>query len=160
MMILEIVGVGLLISACLAILLDEAIYSVAALAGTFLFTSALFALDGAIFAAIFQFAIGVGTVAILFLEGESLSERHVGKVKLSTPIIAVVVGIALSLPAIFFTISSPNNVSVETGFAAALWDLRAVDVVLQGLVILTLAIGIAIVLHERKIKKVKSKGEP
>ena len=36
MMILEIVGVGLLISACLAILLDEAIYSVAALAGTFL----------------------------------------------------------------------------------------------------------------------------
>ena len=49
---------------------------------------------------------------------------------------------------------------METGFSAALWDLRAVDVVLQGLVILTLAIGIAIVLHERKIKKVKSKGEP
>jgi NADH:ubiquinone oxidoreductase subunit 6 (subunit J) len=159
-MILEIVSVGLLISACLAILLDEAVYSVAALAGTFLLTSALFAFDGAIFAAIFQFAIGIGTVAILFLEGETLSERSLGKVKLSAPILAVAVGIILSLPAIFFTISSPNNVSAEIGFTAALWDLRALDVVLQGLVILTLAIGIAIVLYERKKKSVMPKGEP
>ncbi len=160
MMILEIVGVGLLISACLAILLDEAVYSVAALAGTFLLTSALFAFNGAVFAAIFQFAVGVGTIAILFLEGETLSEKPVNKAKISTPVIAVVVGVVLSLPAIFFSVSSPNTISAETGFTAALWDLRALDVVLQGLVILTLAMGIAIVLHERKKKSKTLKGEP
>jgi NADH:ubiquinone oxidoreductase subunit 6 (subunit J) len=159
-MILEIVGVGLLISACLAILLDEAVYSVAALAATFLLTSLLFAIDGAIFAAIFQFAVGVGTVAILFLEGETLSERSSSKPKLTTPLIAVAIGVVLSLPAIFLSISSPNTVVADTGFTAALWDLRALDVVLQGLVILTLAVGIAIVLYERKKKTITPKGEP
>lgn len=158
-MILEIIGVGLLISACLAILLDEAIYSVAALAGTFLLTAILFAVSDAIFAAIFQFAVGIGTVAILFLEGETLSEQSSKKPKLNIPVIAVIIGVLLSLPAIFFTVSSPHTASVSTGFASALWDLRALDVVLHGLVILTLAIGIAIVLYERKQKKIPS-GEP
>ena len=146
-MILEIVGVGLLISACLAILLDEAVYSVAALAATFLLTSLLFAIDGAIFAAIFQFAVGVGTVAILFLEGETLSERSSSKPKLTTPIIAVVIGVVLSLPAIFLSISSPNTVAADTGFTAALWDGI---MCFTRPVIPTLATGIAIVLHERK----------
>ena len=71
-MILEILSVGLIISACLALFLDEAVYSVAALAGTFLFTSLIYALDGGVFAAIFQFAVGVGTLSILFLSGEML----------------------------------------------------------------------------------------
>ena len=159
-MILEIIGVGLLIAACLAILLDEAVYSVAALAATFLLTAVLFAFSDAIFAAIFQFAIGIGTVAILFLEGETLSEKTSTKMKLTTPAIAIAVGIILSIPAIFLTVSSPNTLSADEGFTAALWDLRALDVVLQGLVILTLAIGIAIVLHERKKKNEPKKGEP
>ncbi len=159
-MILEIIGVGLLIAACLAILLDEAVYSVAALAATFLLTAVLFAFSDAIFAAIFQFAIGIGTVAILFLEGETLSEKTSTKMKLTTPAIAIAVGIILSIPAIFLTVSSPNTLSADAGFTAALWDLRALDVVLQGLVILTLAIGIAIVLHERKKKNEPKKGEP
>jgi len=38
-MILEIVSIGLLISACLALFLDEMVYSVAALAGTSFFTA-------------------------------------------------------------------------------------------------------------------------
>ena len=159
-MIVETICIGLLISACLAILLDEAVYSVAALAVTFLLTSALFAVSNAVFAAIFQFALGIGTVAILFLEGEGLSEKPLQKNKLTAPIIAVAVGILMSVPAIFFSVSSPNTNIVSTGFAAALWDLRGLDVVLQSLVILTLAMGIAIVLYERKkINKIR-KGEP
>ena len=38
-MILEIISVGLIVSACLALFLDEMVYSVAALAGNFLFHS-------------------------------------------------------------------------------------------------------------------------
>lgn len=159
-MILEIICVGLLISAFLAILLDEAVYSVAALAATFLLTAALFAISDAIFAAIFQFALGIGTVAILFLEGEGLSEKSSKKLSLTTPLIAVIAGILFSLPAILFSISSPNNIIVSTSFEAALWDLRGLDVVLQALVILTLSMGIAIVLYERKKNNEKLKGEP
>ena len=74
-MILEVLSIGLLVSACLALFLDEVIYSVAALSGTFLFTALLYAVNGAVYAAIFQFAVGVGTLAILFLSGEMLSDK-------------------------------------------------------------------------------------
>ncbi len=50
--------------------------------------------------------------------------------------------------------------SGPAGFAAALWDLRGLYVVLQSLVILTFAMGIAIVLNERKKKNKPRKGEP
>jgi NADH:ubiquinone oxidoreductase subunit 6 (subunit J) len=91
-MIIEFVCAGLVISACLAIFLDEAVYAVGALAGTFLLTSLLYALSGAIFAALFQFALGIGTIAILFLEGESLSEKPVKKTSLKTPVVVAVFG--------------------------------------------------------------------
>ena len=46
-MIFEILAVGLIISAMLALFLDEVIYSVAALAGTFFFTALIYVLNGA-----------------------------------------------------------------------------------------------------------------
>ncbi|MCW4019255.1 MAG: NADH-quinone oxidoreductase subunit J [Candidatus Bathyarchaeota archaeon] len=149
-MILEVVSAGLIITACLAIFLDEAVYSVAALAGTFLLTSLLYALNGAIFVAIFQFAIGIDTVAILFLAGETLSERPETKTKPSMLIGVAVLGVILSLPMIFFSISSPSTVTSTVSFGEALWNYNAVDVILQGLVIVTLAVGIPIVLFQRK----------
>ena len=78
-MILEILSIGLIVSACLALFLDEVVYSVAALSGTFLFTALLYYVNGAIYAAIFQFAVGVGTLAILFLSGEMLSDKSTKK---------------------------------------------------------------------------------
>ncbi len=38
----------------------------------------------------------------------------------------------------------------SASFEEALWNLRATDVVVQGLVIMTVAVGIAIVLYEKK----------
>jgi NADH:ubiquinone oxidoreductase subunit 6 (subunit J) len=152
-MILELVSAGLIISACLAIFLDEAIYSVAALAGTFILTALLYALNGAIFVAVFQFAVGIGTLSILFLSGEMLSEKPTTKTKLSTSIGVVVLGAVLSLPMIFFSISSPSTITSDISFGDALWNYSAVDVVLQGLVILTVAVGIAIVLFQQKKKR-------
>ena len=78
-LILEILSIGLIISACLALFLDEVVYSVAALAGTFLFTALLYYENGAVYAAIFQFVVGVGTLAILFLSGEMLSDKSTQK---------------------------------------------------------------------------------
>ncbi len=149
-MILEVFSAGIVISACLAIFLDEAVYSVAALAATFALTALLYALNGAIFVAIFQFAVAVGTLAILFLSGEMLSEKHVKRTVLKNVIPVVVVGVLLSLPPIFLSISSTNNVPFTVSFGEALWNLRAVDVVLQGLVIMTVALGIIIVLYEKR----------
>ncbi|MCW4005841.1 MAG: NADH-quinone oxidoreductase subunit J [Candidatus Bathyarchaeota archaeon] len=150
--VLEVVSIGLVISACLAIFLDEAIYAVAALAGTFLLTSLLYALTGAPYVAIFQFAVGIGTIAILFLSGEMLSEKPVAKTSSTKALTVAVTGFVLSLPAILFSLSSPNSVAYDVSFGEALWDLRGVDVVLQGLVVLTLAVGMVIVLYTRKHK--------
>ena len=149
-MILEVLSAGLIISACLAIFLDEAVYSVAALAGAFFFTALLYVLSGALFVAIFQFAVGVGTLAILFLSGEMLSEKPAKKTSLKSTLTVLVAGALLSLPAIFLSVSGSTGISTEVSFGEALWDLRALDVVLQGLVIMTVALGIAIVLYEKK----------
>jgi NADH:ubiquinone oxidoreductase subunit 6 (subunit J) len=151
-MIVEIVSVGLIISACLAIFFDEAVYSVAALAGTFMLTALLYALSGAYFVAIFQFAVGIGTLSILFLSGEMLSEKPLTKTKLSSSVAVAVLGGILALPAIFFSFTSSSAVANSVSFGDALWNLDAVDVVLQGLVILTVAMGITVVLHQRKKK--------
>ena len=158
-MILELVSAGLIISACLVIFLDEAVYSVAALAGTFFLTALLYALNGAVFVAIFQFAVGIGTLAILFLSGEMLSEKPIAKTKPSRSVLVVVMGVVLSLPAIFLSISSPTAAGYNVEFGDALWNYRAFDVVLQGLVIMTVALGIAIVLYQKKRNGEKRDGE-
>ncbi len=157
-MIVELVSAGLVISACLAIFLDEAVYSVAALAGTFLLTALLYALNGAPYVAVFQFAVGVGTLAILFLSGEMLSEKSLKKTRPAVAAGVVIGGIVLSLPMMFFQVSTPNATTYDVPFGEALWSLRSTDVVLQGLVILTVALGIAIVLFEHRRNGQKRRG--
>jgi NADH:ubiquinone oxidoreductase subunit 6 (subunit J) len=148
--ILEILSIGLIVSACLALFLDEAVYSIAALAGTFLFTALIYVLNGAVFVAIFQFAVGVGTLAILFLSGEMLSDKPTKKTSPKNTVALIGAGVVLSLPAIFFSVSGSTGVGSDVTFGDALWNLRGVDVILQGLVILMVAFGIAIVLYEKK----------
>jgi len=149
-MILEILSIGLIVSACLALFLDEAVYSVAALAGTFLFTALIYALDGAVFVAIFQFAVGVGTLTILFLSGELLSEKPVSKTSPNKALTLIAGGVVLSLPALFLSISGSTSAGVNISFGNGLWNLNGMDVILQGLVILTVALGIVIVLYEKR----------
>jgi NADH:ubiquinone oxidoreductase subunit 6 (subunit J) len=149
-MILEVLSAGLVITACLAIFLDEAVYSVVALAGTFLFTALLYAENGAVFVAVFQFAVGAGTLAILFLSGEMLSEKPLKKTTSKSLLTVVAAGVLLSLPAMFLSISTPGTETSGVSFGEALWSLRAGDVVLQGLVIMSVALGVAIILYEKK----------
>jgi NADH:ubiquinone oxidoreductase subunit 6 (subunit J) len=151
-MIFEILAVGLIISAVLALFLDEVIYSVAALAGTFLFTALIYVENGAVFAAVFQFAVGVGTLAILFLSGEMLGDKPKKKISPKRTGALVGVGAVLSLPAIFLNVTGSTLTNSNLDFGDALWNVRGLDVVLQALVILTVALGIAIVLYEKKKK--------
>lgn len=157
-MIVELVSAGLVITACLAIFLDEAVYSVGALAGTFILTAILFALSGAPYVAIFQFAVGIGTLSILFLSGEMLSDKPAAKTKPLNAVAVIVLGALLFLPSILFSISSPNNVAMDLSFSDALWNVSSVNVVLQGLVILTVAMGISIVLYRKKKSKLEGSG--
>lgn len=153
-MIVELFAIGLVVSACLAIYLGEAVYSVASLACMFIFTAVLYALNGAIFAAVFQLAVGAGTLAVLFLAGEMLSEKPSREKSLKNTFLVVAVAFLLALPSIFLSVSAPASAfSSSLPFAQTLWDLRALDVVLQGLVIVAVAIGIAIILYERKEDK-------
>jgi len=147
---LELVAVGLVISACLAIFLEEAVHSVVALAGAFFFTALLFLLNGAVFVAIFQFAVGVGTLAVLFLSGEMLTEKFKKKTSLRTALTVLVAGAFLGLPAVFLSIPVSTATGYGVSFEESLWSLRAPDVVLQGLVVMVVAIGIAVVLHDKK----------
>jgi len=150
-MILELLAVGLVISAFLAVYLDDAVYSVASLAGTLILVAILYSLNDATFVAVFQLAIGVGTLAVLFLSGEMLSEKPSGKKPLKNAFLAIAAALLLSIPSIFLSVGTiSTNVSSDVSFPEALWNLRAIDVVLQGLVIMTVALGVAIVLYEKK----------
>ena len=151
-MIIEILAVGLIVSAVLALFLDEVLYSVAALAVTFSFTAIIYVLSGAIFAGIFQFAVSIGTLAILFLSGEMLGEKSTRKASPARTGGLVGAGVLLSLPAIFLSVSGSNPVAADVQFGDALWNLRGLDVLLQAIVILTVALGIGIVLFERRKK--------
>lgn len=150
-MILDVLAIGLVVSAFLAVYLDEAVYSVASLACTLFLMALVYALNNAIFAAIFQLTISAGTLAVLFLSGEMLSGKPSGTKSLKRISLVLVAAIFLSFPAIL--LSAPTTtVSVfsEISFSQALWNLRSVDIILQGLVIMTVAFGIAIVLRKRK----------
>ncbi len=149
-MILEVLSAGLIITACLAIFLDEAVYSVVALAGTFFFTALLYASNGAVIVGVFQFAVGAGTLAVLFLSGEMLSEKSLKKTSTRTLLSVVLIGALLSLLPIFLSISTPEASAGNVSFGETLWNLRAGDVVLQGLVIMTVATGVAIILYEKR----------
>jgi NADH:ubiquinone oxidoreductase subunit 6 (subunit J) len=150
-MIAEIIVLGLLIAACLAVYFDEPVYAVASLAVFFFFTVLLYALNGAGFAAVFTLAMGAGTVSVLFLASEMLSEKSGDEKSLRGFLLAVSVACILVVPPALLSIGK-----ISAGFSSALsfeqtfWNLRAMDIILQGLVILSVAIGVAIILYERE----------
>ncbi|PMB74439.1 hypothetical protein C0195_02745 [Candidatus Bathyarchaeota archaeon] len=150
-MIVELLAVALVVSAFLAVHLDEAVYSVASLACMFALMGISYALSGAAFVAVFQLAVGAGTLAVLFLAGEMLSEKPEKEKSLKKIFPVALLAVVLSLPSVFLSVAvTPANISSDFSFAKALWDLRVIDVILQGLVIMTVALGIAIILYERR----------
>lgn len=150
-MIPEILAVGLLITAFLAVNLDDSVYAVISLGLVLVISSSLYLFNGAYFGAIFQFAVGVGTVVILLIVSETLDE-HVPRTRdRRLPIGTIVAALLVSIPVLFIAIPVIRIIpEPTTGFPYDLWDFRSVDVMLQGLVILMLAVGMVILLKSEK----------
>jgi len=147
----EILGVALVVSAFLAVHLENTTHAVISFGATFMVLSALYFALNTPFAALFQLIIAVGTIAVFFLAGEMLTPKTKSHQKLRNRVLGVIVAVALSLPAILLdlqadTLINPHNLS----FSSALWEFRALDVIAQGVVILVLALGVATVLKERR----------
>ncbi len=149
-MIIEIAAVILVVSAFLAVYLDDAVYSIVSLTVTIMSVALLYLLNQADIAAIFQFAVGVGALAILFLSGEMLSEGE-SKQRLLNIVSVTAIALLVSIVPIFFSVGVvPSQLTTQLQVSDVLWNLRGIDVIAQGLVILTVAIGLSIVLHGRK----------
>ena len=150
-MILEFLAVGIIFAAILAINLDDPFYSILSLGGVLIISALLYLVNEAYYASIFQFATGIGTVAVLLVLGETLERGELHKEKKKRPIGTIIAAILLSIPVLFFTIPVIQIIpEPTTGVPFNLWDLRSVDVLLQGLVILVLAIGMIIILRHEK----------
>jgi NADH:ubiquinone oxidoreductase subunit 6 (subunit J) len=153
-MIAEIIAVGMIVSAFLAVYLDEAVYSVASLAGTLVLTAILYSVNDVVFAAVFQFVISMGALAVLFLSGETLTEKTDAGKGFRKALLGLAAGLALSIPSLVVSFQMiPATIHVDASFSDALWGFRRIDIVLQGLTMLTVALGITIILGERRRKR-------
>jgi multisubunit Na+/H+ antiporter MnhB subunit len=112
-----------------------------------------FSLD-APFAAIFQLALGTGTAAIFLLAGDTLTKKSGAKTSTKTIFLGLIVSVVLSVPVVVGTVFTESVArSVELSLSVALWDLRAIDVLAQGLVVLTAALGVVLLLREERGRK-------
>jgi multisubunit Na+/H+ antiporter MnhB subunit len=154
-MLLEtILAIGMVISAVFAIYLKETVSSVLSLSTMMILLSLLYFNMNAPFAAIFQLALGAGTSAIFLLAGDSLTKRSNEKTSKKTLLVGLVVSAFLSVPLIVGTVVPQSfTQAAEFSLSTALWDLRAIDVLAQGLVVLTAALGVVLLLKEERRRK-------
>jgi multisubunit Na+/H+ antiporter MnhB subunit len=147
-------AIGMVASAVFAIFLKETVSSVLSLSTMMLLLSILYFTLDAPFAAIFQLALGAGTAAIFLLAGDMLTKKSEDKTSTKTVLVGLVASAILSVPVIVGAVAPQSfTQSVEVSLSSALWDLRAVDVLAQGLVILTAALGVALLLKEERRRK-------
>ena len=141
---------ALVISAFLALHIDETIYAIISFGAALTLLSGLYFLMNAPFAGVFQIIIAVGAVAVFFLAGEMLTPKKGSPQKMRDKIIGLLVASILAvLPIISDLHVEAFSKSHDLSFASALWEFRALDVIAQSIVILMLALGIVMVLGGR-----------
>jgi multisubunit Na+/H+ antiporter MnhB subunit len=149
-----VLAICMVTSAVFAIYLKETVASVLSLSTMMILLSLLYFNLNAPFAAVFQLALGTGTAAIFLLAGDTLTKKSGEKTSYKTVLIGLVASAILSVPVVVGTVATQSfTQSVELSLSSALWDLRAVDVLAQGLVILTAALGVALLLKEERRRK-------
>jgi multisubunit Na+/H+ antiporter MnhB subunit len=149
-----VLAVGMVISAVFAIYLKETVSSVLSLSTMMILLSLLYFTMNAPFAAIFQLALGTGTSAIFLLAGDTLTKKSEAKTTSKTLLVGLIASAFLSVPILVGGLmSQPSLQSTEFSLSSALWDVRAVDVLAQGLVILTAALGVVLLLKEERRRK-------
>jgi multisubunit Na+/H+ antiporter MnhB subunit len=146
-----IVAIGMITSAVFAIYLKETIASVLSLSTMMLLLSLLYFNLNSPFAAIFQLGLGAGTAAIFLLAGDTLTKDSNLKTSSKTKVLGLIASAILSIPVILINIETQKiPSSLDFSLSATLWDLRAIDVLAQGIVVLTVALGVVIFLEERR----------
>ena len=149
-----VLAIGMVISAVFAIYLKETVSSVLSLSTMMILLSLLYFNMNAPFAALFQLALGAGTSAIFLLAGDTLTKKSEEKTSTKTLLVGLVASAFLSVPVIIGSVAIQTFTgSAEFSLSSALWELRAVDVLAQGLVILTAAIGVVLLLKEERRRK-------
>jgi multisubunit Na+/H+ antiporter MnhB subunit len=149
-----VLAICMVTSAVFAIYLKETVASVLSLSTMMILLSLLYFNLNAPFAAVFQLALGTGTAAIFLLAGDTLTKKSGEKTSYKTVLIGLVASAILSVPVVVGTVATQSfTQSVELSLSSALWDLRAVDVLAQGLVILTAALGVVLLLKEERRRK-------
>jgi multisubunit Na+/H+ antiporter MnhB subunit len=149
-----ILAIGMVTSAVLAIFLKETVSSVLSLSTMMILLAFLYFNLGAPFAAIFQLALGTGTAAIFLLAGDTLTKNRNEKTSTKTLLVALVASAFLSVPIIVVNLTPQIFAqSAEVELSVALWDLRTMDILAQGLVVLTAAIGVVLFLNDRRRRK-------
>jgi multisubunit Na+/H+ antiporter MnhB subunit len=149
-----VLAIGMVTSAVFAIYLKETVASVLSLSTMMILLSLLYFNLNAPFAAVFQLALGTGTAAIFLLAGDTLTKRSGEKTSTKTMLVGLVASAILSVPVVVGTVA-PQSFSgtLDLSLSSALWDLRAIDVLAQGLVILTAALGVVLLLKEEWRRK-------
>jgi len=144
-------AIGLVTSAVFAIYLKETVASVLSLGSMLVLLSLLYFSLNAPFAAIFQLALGIGTVAVFLLAGDTLTKKSDEKTSSKTKILGLFAAVILSIPVIVGTVATQTLTrEINLSLSSALWDLRAIDVLAQGIVVLTLALGVVFLLKEER----------
>jgi NADH-quinone oxidoreductase subunit J len=144
-----ILAIGMVTSAVFAIYLKETVASVLSLSTMMILLALLYFYLGAPFAAIFQLALGTGTAAIFLLAGDTLTKRNNEKTSRKTLFVALVASAVLCVPVVVGTVATGFlGSSLDLSISTALWELREIDVLAQGLVVLTAALGVVILLKE------------
>lgn len=139
----------ILASAFLAIYCERIIYSVISLTSAFLAISALYFYLGAYYAAVFQLVTGIGTCIVFLLVGRTLSPPRSGEIDLKKMVLGVLVILVFSVPILVGVGQSDTIILPRVSTVpAALWNVRVLDVLAQGLVVLTIALGAGIILTE------------
>jgi multisubunit Na+/H+ antiporter MnhB subunit len=147
-------AVGLIFSAFFAIFLKETLASVLSLTAMLTFLSLLYFSLNAPYAAIFQLTLGIGTSAIFLLAGDVLTKKSDAKTSSKQMLLGVVASILISIPVLLGTeVTETFTRTVSVSLSNALWELRSIDIIAQGLVILTVAIGVVFLLREERRRK-------
>lgn len=149
-----VLAICLVSSAVFAIFLKETLGSVLSLSVMMVLLSLLYFSLDAPFAAIFQLALGTGTAVIFLLAGDTLTKKNDEKTSTKTVLVGLVVSAFLSVPVVLGTVFTESlAASVQLSLSSALWDLRAIDVLAQGLVVLMAALGVVFLLKEERRRK-------
>jgi multisubunit Na+/H+ antiporter MnhB subunit len=144
-----VLAIGMVTSAVFAIYLKETVASVLSLSTMMILLSILYFYLSAPFAAIFQLALGTGTAAIFLLAGDTLTKRNDAKMSRKTKFVGIIISAVLCIPVVVGTLATNFfGTSLVLPISSTLWELREIDVLAQGLVVLTAALGVVILLKE------------